>query len=237
MTVLLVLCTLITFLAIDHVVQKKRSRPVAVRKPFQATSRPRPFQLPSHLPQDVELATNHMWMRTNHDGTITLGIDGFLSRLMGVVETIAVPPAGETTRPSFADFSMGANGRSFRLATPVAGGVVEPNPDVLRDPSLIMTDPYGKGWLVRLKSRVDDIAASRQYIIRQPMEWLREQVVLVRDFIAMNEMEGQPVTLQEGGLPVDGVLQQLDDRIWEDFGHTFTTLRKAQESDHKEIGQ
>ncbi|MFN0158396.1 MAG: glycine cleavage system protein H [Bacteroidota bacterium] len=237
MTVLLVLCTLIVFLAIDHVVQKKRSQPAVVRKPLPATSRLLPFQLPSHLPEDVELATNHMWMRTNHDGTITLGVDGFLSRLMGVVETISVPPAGETTIPSCADFSVGANGRSFRLATPVAGGVVEPNPDVLRDPSLILTDPYGKGWLVRLKSRVDDIAASKQYVVRQPLEWLREQVALVRDLIAMKGMQGQSVILQEGGLPVDGVVQQLDERTWEDFSQAFTALRSTKVPHHKETGQ
>lgn len=236
MTVLLVLCTLIAFLAIDHMIQRKRTQAALAPLALPAGAHPS-IQRPMQLPGDVVLATNHTWMRVNPDGTITLGVDGFLSRLMGVIETLSIPRAGDSMIPSFADFLVGTHGRSFRLATPVGGSVIEQNPEVMKDPSLIFSDPYGKGWLVRMKSRKDEIAASSQYIVRRPAEWFREQAGLVRDLIAMSGTQGQPVFLQEGGLPVDGVLQQFDERMWEDFSIAFTVLRNASESDRKEIGK
>ncbi len=232
MTVLLVLFTLTLFLIVDHVVQKRRAHAVAVLS--QVGDRmDLHMQFPIRLPDGLSLATNHTWMKGNQDGTITIGIDEFLSRLVGTVKTISIPQAGEAMVSVATDIAVGTHGRSIRLASPTAGRVIESNAEVLKDPSLVLSDPYGKGWLMRIKSETEDLAASRQYIVRRPIEWLKEQTALVRDFIAVNTRQGQPAMLQEGGLPVEGVLQQFDEHVWQDFGRAFTVLQRTHE--HKEI--
>lgn len=236
MTVLLVLFTLIVFLVLDHVVQQRRTSPSLATRRTGAKAR-LPMQFPIHVPDDVSLAVNHTWMRTNQDGTITVGLDEFLSRLIGVIDRVSVPSHGEPVAPSASDIAVSVQGRFLRLAPPSAGSVIESNPEVMRNPSLILSDPYGKGWLMRMKSRADDIATSRLYVVRRPVEWLSEQAALVRDFIVMNSLQGEPVTLQEGGLPLDGVLCQFDENVWKDFNRTFAALRRTKDTERKEIHQ
>lgn len=226
MTVLLVLFTLIILLIADHFVQKKRKERTVVPEQKAVPAVPS-LEMPVRLPDGVALATNHVWSKANADGTITIGLDEFLGRMLGTVERVTMPRAETLTEPSFADVGVEVQGRVLRLASPVAGRVVETNDEVLRNPSLIATDPYGDGWLVRLQSAREDIAASGHFRVANPVTWLKEQMMYVRDFIAMNAGQVQPVMLQEGGLPVDGVLQQFDAGVWKDFNRSFAMLRRT----------
>jgi glycine cleavage system H protein len=234
MTVLLVLFTLILFLVFDHAVQRYRTR--SGLNLHEVGVQERAFgRNPLSIPEEISLATNHTWTKANQDGTITIGFDELLSRLIGVVERVSLPRAGEAVMPAVADIAIGARGRMLQLAPPLHGDVVDVNPEVLKDPSLIINDPYGKGWLMRVKSRADDVEKSEPYIVRRPVEWLAEQVALVRDFIVMNSLQGQPAVLQEGGLPVVGVLQHFDESVWKDFGHSFANLHRIQDAQPREI--
>lgn len=233
MTVLLVLFTLILFLTVDHFVQKKRTVPAAVRDAAGArTELTDRFQI--RIPEDVSLATNHVWMRSNQDGTVTIGLDEVLSRVVGAAQTISIPREGDPVLPVATAIAVGVHDRSLRLASPASGHVVESNQEVLKNPSLILNDPYGEGWLMRVKSGNGDLAASKKYIVHSPIEWLREQAALVRDFIVTNAQVGQPAMLQEGGLPTEGVLQQLHKDVWNKFGRTFVTLRPFGNGEGKE---
>ena len=185
------------------------------------------------FPHEVSLATNHTWLRNNPDGTTTIGLDGFLSRLVGLVDTISLPRKGETVAPDAAGIGMQSRGRGLQLAIPLTGQVVEANPAVLKDPSLFLRDPYGKGWLMRVRSNADT-AGIEEILVSRPVEWLNRQAGLVRDFFAMSSPQVQAVVLQEGGLPVEGVLQQFDSKVWERFSDSFATLHVTDEAGHEE---
>ena len=87
---------------------------------------------------------------------------------------------------------------------------------------------------MRVRSRTDIASKSKQYIVRRPIEWMAEQASLVRDFIVLNALQGQPAMLQEGGLPAEGVLQQFDESVWKDFGDSFATLHITKDTEPKE---
>lgn len=228
MTVLLVLFTLILFLAVDHFVQKRQSSPAVVRSAAHVRSE-QPAQTQVQIPDGVSLATNHTWMKTNRDGTVTIGLDEFLSRIMGAIKTITIPQSGSKVLSGSTSFGLGVHGRSLHIALPASGHVVELNTEALNNPSLVLNDPYGAGWLMRINSGERDLAASRQYLVRRPIEWLREQAALVRDFFVMNMQQGVPAMSQEGGLPTEGVLQQFQTEVWKEFGNAFTVLHPSNE--------
>jgi glycine cleavage system H protein len=234
MTVLLVLFTLILFLIFDHAVQKYRTRSVLSSHGEKIGEKVLAQQF-IYVPNEVSLAINHTWMKKNQDGVITIGFDALLSRLIGAIEKVSLPRAGETVVPAVADIAVVARGQTLRIALPLSGDVVDANPDVLKNPSLILSDPYGKGWLMRVKARADDVEKSRQFVVRRPVEWLNEQVALVRDFIVMNSQQDQALMLQEGGLPVEGILQQFDESVWRAFNHAFIGLRGAKDTEIKEV--
>lgn len=231
MTVLLVLFTLILFLTCDHFVQRHRAHH-AVGAHEQAERVPTfPF---INFPHEVALATNHTWLRNNPDGTTTIGVDEFLGRLIGVVEKISLPRTGEKVVPAVAGIGMQSRGRALHITAPLAGQVVAANADVLKNPSLLVQDPYGRGWLMKVKSHVETASAVEDVLVSRPIEWLNQQVALLRDFLAMNSPQVQAVVLQEGGLPVEGVLQQFNADVWEKFGQSFATLQKAKDADLQE---
>jgi len=223
MTVLLVLFTMILFLGLDHFVQKRR---VAASQPAYQEAAPgqRLRGALAGFPGGVSLTTNHTWMKNNPDGTTTIGLDELLGRLVGAVESVSLPRTGFT--PAAAGIGFRNGSRVLQLTSPVAGEVVETNPEVAKDPSLLVRDPYGKGWLMRIAPRPDAAARAREYVVDRPLEWLQEQVALVRDFLALNSAREAAPVLQEGGLPSEGALQQFDENVWKEFGRTFTSLHK-----------
>ena len=87
---------------------------------------------------------------------------------------------------------------------------------------------------MKVKSHVETASAVEDVLVSRPIEWLNQQVALLRDFLAMNSPQVQAVVLQEGGLPVEGVLQQFNADVWEKFGQSFATLLKAKDADLQE---
>lgn len=231
MTVLLVLFTLILFLTFDHFVQRHRAHH-AVGAHEQAERVPMfPF---INFPHGVSLASNHAWLRNNPDGTTTIGVDEFLSRLIGVVEKISLPGTGVKVGPAAAGIGMQSHGRALHITAPLAGHVVAANSNVLKNPSLLVQDPYGRGWLMKVNSHVETAPAVEDFLVSCPIEWLNQQVALLRDFLAMSSPQVQAVVLQEGGLPVEGVLQQFNADVWKKFGQSFATLQKVKDADLEE---
>lgn len=222
MTVLLILFTLTLFLTADFFVQRKR-RTSEVPE-YQPLALPA-FGLQYHpIPATTNLVSNHTWIRRNPDGSSVIGVDDFLGRLVGSLEEILLPEPGSSLVPARNEITLKSSGRALRLATPVQGRVVEVNEDVLRNPSLARTDPYGRGWLMKIRPASQTSMVPGSYIVQKPMEWLAEQKDLATKFFSSFTLNPQLATMQDGGLPVEGLLQNYEEEVWTSFQNTFATL-------------
>ena len=219
MTVLLVLLTLIMFLVADHFVQKSRERAA------QLATRPGYGSLEFLLPPNVALATNHTWMKNESKGITTVGLDEFLGRLVGAVEDIILPQVGSSLSPATATINLKDGKKSLALASPVRGRVVAINENVLKNPALAKIDPYGTGWLMKIQPESHE-EKQRAFSGTQAMEWLRKQTELAKEFLTVRAPQTALVTMQDGGVPVDGLLKKYDVRVWEEFQQSFVTLRQ-----------
>lgn len=211
MTVLLVLTTLIVFLTVDYFIQKRKMQSMALAGSVT-------------LPDDVAVATNHLWVREEPGGIATIGIDGFLGGLTGALREIVLPQVGSNLTPRMADIRLGQGQKFLSLASPVSGRVKEINTEILRNPGLARTDPYYRGWLMKLSSDRPVRASGNLVRGSQAREWLTRQVEQVKDFLSMNLPGARLATLQDGGTPVEGILQQFDQEVWRKFQDTFATL-------------
>jgi len=226
MTVLLVLFTLIVFLVTDYFVQKSRSS--GARAKGEARSH-RQFLLPSlHFPDDASLALNHTWARHDRDGTTTLGLDEFLGRLVGTVESIALPEIGTRVTPATVGIALRQGNKSLELSTPLAGRVVTVNPDILKNPSIVRSDPYGKGWLMTVKPEAEDNTLFKKFMVEKPGEWLAQQTERAKEFFRAYLAQGQPALMQDGGIPTQGLLQECDAEVWAAFKESFVALDDPQ---------
>jgi glycine cleavage system H protein len=213
MTVLLMLFTLIVFLTADYFVQ--RSRAAGARAAAHAWG--------VRIPEDVELATNHMWLTGTRNEVATIGMDELLGGLVGVVNTIVLPRVGAKVTTADA-ISLQAGEKFLEVAVPIQGEVVAINDAVVHNTRLAVEDPYGAGWLVKIRPETHVVRQSTIMGTRAK-DWLRTQADLMKEFLLGCDTQVKLVTMQDGGMPVEGVLKQYDQKVWLEFQRTFIVLR------------
>ena len=107
----------------------------------------------SNIPTDLRYAASHEWVRTEGDGIFTIGISDHAQQLLGDMVFVELPEVG-------AEISAGddvAVAESVKAASdvyaPISGEVLEINPELEDTPELVNSDPYGDGWLFKLKAQ------------------------------------------------------------------------------------
>lgn len=215
MTVLLMIAMAFAFLTVDFFVQRKRNAQVAVAAMHNLG-----------IPADIALASNHTWLREEQHGVWTVGLDEFLTRLTGAVEDILMPQAGSSVAPATAGVTLQDGARRLALAIPVNGRIVEVNQAVLRNPALARKDPYGSGWLVRIRPDRTSLATLKSRQGRDASEWLRTQADLARQFFVDRLPRAEYATMLDGGQLADGILKTMDAELWKEFQKTFADLHQ-----------
>jgi len=154
---------------------------------------------------------------------VKVGLDDFLRRLLGRIEAVVVPRAGVAVSRGEVLASVRQGARALALRSPVDGTVTATNPLWETDPGRAARDPYGEGWL--MKAAPTNLAGNLQGLrIAEPaVWWLQEEVRRFRDFatrVIARDPDLGP-RLADGGLPAEGVLEQVDGAAWGRFEREF----------------
>jgi len=102
------------------------------------------------FPSNLRYTKDHEWIRLDGD-IATIGITDFAQGELGDIVFVDIPTEGETLAAEEVFGSVEAVKTVSDLYLPVAGEIVEVNPDIDGQPDLVNTDPYGAGWMVRIK--------------------------------------------------------------------------------------
>ena len=101
-------------------------------------------------PNELRYATSHEWVRLDGD-IATVGISDHAQDELTDVVFVELPAVGRTVDAGDPTAVVESVKAASDIYAPVSGEVVEVNPDVEGDPSLVNSDPYGKGWIFKLK--------------------------------------------------------------------------------------
>lgn len=172
-----------------------------------------------HLPTETFYHQGHSWVRPEGDGVVKVGMDDFSRKLIGKCREIKLPAAGSHVRQGGRAWHLAVDSKSVAMLSPVNGEVIALNDEVLADPGVANSDPYGKGWLVRIKT--DDMKADLRNLLsgRLAELWMDETVNALRQRMAGNLNIG--TVLQDGGLPVQGFLLSIYPENWEKVAMEF----------------
>jgi glycine cleavage system H protein len=218
MTVILMLCMIVTFLAADKIL-----RAVRAAKELRAAAHSAPvFADP---PAGIRLALNHTWMRMEK-GVAVIGADEFLARILGAVESVILPNVGTMVAPATPDIALARGRRKIHIASPVAGRILEVNTDLLQNPSLARRDPYGSGWLLRIAPDAVRGIAPGVFAASSTGDWLKSQMSQAREFLIGAGPRMSLATLPDGGDLVEGALLACDEAAWTEFERRFTTIHE-----------
>jgi glycine cleavage system H protein len=109
----------------------------------------------SDVPSDLKYLESHQWVRVDESGLATVGITDFAQQQLGDVVYIGVPELGATvTGGEEAGVAESVKSASD-VFSPVTGEVVEINERLEDEPEKVNEDPYGEGWLFRVKMTDD----------------------------------------------------------------------------------
>jgi glycine cleavage system H protein len=110
-----------------------------------------------NTPDSLRYAPSHEWSSEPVDNLVTVGISDFAQDQLGDVVFVELPEVGRKVVAGAALAVVESVKTASDIYAPVAGEVVEVNTALLDTPETINGDPYGAGWLFKL--RVDDAAA------------------------------------------------------------------------------
>ena len=105
----------------------------------------------SNVPADRMYARSHEWAREQPDGTVAVGISDHAQDSLGDLVFVEVPEVGRTLQQGEACAVVESVKAASDVFAPVAGTVIEVNQALAQSPELVNKDPYGAGWIMRLK--------------------------------------------------------------------------------------
>lgn len=95
----------------------------------------------------------HVWVRPEEDGTITIGMTDAAQHLAGIIVTATPQRIGKKVRKGRSTGTVESGKWVGPIKSPVTGEIIAANEALLTDPKILNSDPYGEGWFVRMKPR------------------------------------------------------------------------------------
>ena len=101
--------------------------------------------------EDIKYTKDHEWIKMIDDEHAYIGITDFAQGELGDIVYVDINTVGQSLAAETVFGTVEAVKTVSDLYLPVAGTIEEINPELANEPELINSDPYGKGWMVRVK--------------------------------------------------------------------------------------
>lgn len=105
----------------------------------------------SALPNDLRYTNDHEWARLEADGSVTVGITAHAVEQLGDITAVSLPRVGTELGEHERFGDIDSVKAVSDLYSPVAGSVIATNGELDGAPESVNDDPYGKGWMIRIK--------------------------------------------------------------------------------------
>ena len=106
----------------------------------------------SAIPKELRYTKDHEWVRVSDDPQVVeVGITDYAQGELGDVVFVELPKSAASFKQRDAFGTIEAVKAVSELYAPVAGTIVESNKALEQDPAIVNRDPYGKGWMVKVK--------------------------------------------------------------------------------------
>lgn len=180
--------------------------------------RPSPFNHEFNVPAGVFISPTHTWVSMYLDGTLLIGVDDFVQKIIGPIDKVELPEAGRFVERDAPLFTIIQGSRRLTFASPASGKVVDINTRVLDNPALINSKPYEAGWLCSVdpSNLPSDLQALR--IGADAVSWYQEEIDKYCEMMeTLSEAHKKPAHSKNDGVR-DAAFKE---KTWETFSETF----------------
>ena len=177
------------------------------------------------LPKGLYYDKTHIWAFMEKDGSVKVGVDDFIQHVTGSVTRVEMKNPGEKVKKGERLLTIIRNGKQLNLYAPLTGTITECNKSLTLNSSILNAAPYTDGWVYRIEPTnwmrdIQFLTMAENY-----KTWLNGEFSRLKDFFTAVFTERTPeyatLVLQDGGHLEDGVLADLDPKVWEDFQTKF----------------
>lgn len=121
----------------------------------------------SDIPTDLRYMSSHEWIRVESDGTAYVGISDHAQHAMGDLVYVELPEVGDTINAGDEVGVVESVKAASDIFSPVTGEIIAINEALNDNPEQVNSDPYGDGWLYRIKladpEELEDLMSAEEY--------------------------------------------------------------------------
>lgn len=174
------------------------------------------------VPEGLFYHQGHSWLRPEQGSIGVVGLDDFAQKLVGKVDTVKLPAVGTSLAQGSKGWSLLVDSTAIPMLSPVDGEVVEVNRALERSPELLKDDPYGKGWLLKVKSPRMHEDTHNLLSGKVARAWMENALD------KLQPLGSAGTALADGGVPVEeGLARVLGGEKWQDLARTHLLTEEA----------
>lgn len=220
MSILFVLLTFLLILTVMYFRKPEQAENALQLASGQQISAPVMIQFNGfEIPRSYAFHPGHTWLNDEGHQNARIGLDGFAANLFGQIDSIDFAEMNRWVRQGQRLCTVKHGDRKVELLSPVEGVLTSVNDHVLKNPSLAVDDPYQSGWLCTIKA--PELAINSKNLLQGPMvpAWMQNSVSRVGEMLS--QMSAMPALAQDGGLPVKGLLFELNSDVQQQLTKEF----------------
>ncbi|HVO10551.1 MAG TPA: glycine cleavage system protein H [Vicinamibacteria bacterium] len=218
MTVLLVLAFFAFFIGLDYALSQRRlAREARAQALAQQPALEPAWVAGYQMPESLFYHRGHTWARPLEGDTVLVGLDDFARKLIGPPDHLRLPSRGDWLHQGGRAFAVKLDGKGAELVSPVEGEVVEVNRELAAKPTLTSEDPYGRGWVLKVKA--PNLASNLRNLLsgRLARKWMEDS----REALELRLMAFSGSVLQDGGEPASDLGHHLPPGDWDRLVNEF----------------
>lgn len=177
------------------------------------------------IPQGLMYSCNHTWAFLERSGLARVGVNDLLLHLTGGVQIEYLAEKKKKVKKGEIIARFFQDGKELKIASPISGEIEHLHASLEKQPGAINEDPYGSGWICKIRPQKWLEETRSCYVARDATDWLKQELSRFKDFIAesMNRHLPQPAPaiMQEGGELTDAPLSEMNEKVWNDFQTVF----------------
>ena len=218
MVAIFVVLTILLLVGVDVLLERRRQP----REAAQLAPQPGAHLVPEPaLPAGLFIHPGHTWAEILRSGSVRVGLDDFVRHALGRPDHLILRQPGEQVRQGDPLLTLERNGRQFVLKAPLSGTIESSNQTLAAHPESLERSAYGENWTYTLRpDRLGEEIGLLQ-VAERASRWLDAELRRLADWVGSLAPAQPGVAMQDGGLPVSGILTQLDETACRDFQQQF----------------
>jgi glycine cleavage system H protein len=229
MVALFVVATIIIFFTIDYFVQRAEKRKNAIAPAPDITSKARFI-----IPKEYFFGKGHVWIELLSGGLARIGLDDFVQKIVGRIDDVGFIPLDNKVVKGDKLFTIRQEEKVLSFQAPISGKIISFNNELIQSPDVLRKKPYADGWVAIVEpSDLDEIKFLPKGT--DAAQWLKDEIKRFRNFITAQAAPAASsdtpsfagVTLMDGGIPVEDVMEHSSKETWRKFEKNFLTNSDA----------